>query len=69
MIPIDTPCIKICALDPASGLCRGCGRSGDEIAGWISFSAEDRRRIMAQAEERLKTLRPNRLTTAPGSET
>lgn len=28
-----SPCIGICALDE-DGLCRGCHRTGDEIAAW-----------------------------------
>ena len=31
---IESPCNKICTLDPASGLCIGCGRSLAEIARW-----------------------------------
>jgi uncharacterized protein len=49
----DTPCVKICALDPASGLCRGCGRDLAEIAGWTRLSVEERRRIMAELPDRL----------------
>ena len=29
-----SPCIKVCVIDPASGLCTGCWRSLDEIAAW-----------------------------------
>ena len=32
MAIIETPCRKICVMDPASGLCTGCGRTLDEIA-------------------------------------
>ena len=50
---IETPCIKICTLDPNSGLCAGCGRSLDEIARWGSMSAEERRRIMGELKGRM----------------
>jgi predicted Fe-S protein YdhL (DUF1289 family) len=50
---IETPCIKICTLDAASGLCTGCGRSLDEIARWGSMSAQERRAIMAELRQRL----------------
>lgn len=43
---METPCNKICVLDPASGLCRGCGRSGEEIAAWAAMTDAERRRIM-----------------------
>jgi predicted Fe-S protein YdhL (DUF1289 family) len=51
---MESPCVKICLFDPASGLCSGCGRSLDEIAGWANFTDEERRRIMAELPERRK---------------
>ncbi|WP_029056769.1 DUF1289 domain-containing protein [Stappia stellulata] len=44
---IDTPCIKLCRIDPASRLCAGCLRTLDEIAGWGKLSSEERRQIMS----------------------
>ena len=34
---IQSPCIQLCVLEPDSGYCMGCGRTGDEIASWISL--------------------------------
>ena len=45
--PLETPCIDGCEIDGASGLCRGCGRTIDEIARWAGMSPEERRAIMA----------------------
>jgi predicted Fe-S protein YdhL (DUF1289 family) len=59
MTAIETPCIKICTLDPKSGLCLGCGRSVDEIAGWSRLSAEERTKIMSTLRHRLETLEDN----------
>lgn len=42
----STPCVKICVIDPASGLCRGCLRTLDEIAAWGSMSEPARRAVM-----------------------
>jgi predicted Fe-S protein YdhL (DUF1289 family) len=50
---IESPCVKICEVDRPSGLCRGCGRTLAEIAGWSSLTASDRRRIMAELPGRL----------------
>lgn len=50
---IETPCVKICTLDARAGLCLGCGRTVDEIAGWGTMSAEERRQIMAELPARL----------------
>ncbi len=31
---IPSPCVGICTLDPETGLCHGCMRTGDEIREW-----------------------------------
>jgi predicted Fe-S protein YdhL (DUF1289 family) len=59
MVAIDTPCTKICALDPATGFCRGCGRTLDEISDWSGLSDAERRRIMTLLPERLATFEKN----------
>lgn len=50
---IESPCIRICVIDPASGLCEGCGRTLAEIASWGSLSCEARAEIMRGLAERL----------------
>jgi len=54
MPAIETPCIKVCVLDPASGLCAGCGRTIDEIGRWASLSAGERRRVMDALPARMQ---------------
>lgn len=44
--PIESPCIKLCRIDPATRLCVGCLRTLEEIGGWGRLSAEDRRQVM-----------------------
>ena len=51
-MPLETPCIDICTIDEATGLCKGCYRTIDEIAGWASMTAEQRRAIMAILPQR-----------------
>lgn len=53
MTGISTPCIKICVIDPASGLCEGCGRTLAEIAQWGRLSERERQAIMAALPKRL----------------
>jgi hypothetical protein len=53
---IESPCEKICIVDPASGLCRGCGRSLSEIERWIAYSDGERGRIMAELPDRLAAM-------------
>jgi predicted Fe-S protein YdhL (DUF1289 family) len=56
MPDVETPCIKICILDPMSGLCRGCGRTPGEIERWASLQAAERRWVMADLPRRLAAL-------------
>jgi predicted Fe-S protein YdhL (DUF1289 family) len=48
MAAIQTPCIKICVVDPQTGLCLGCRRTLSEIAAWTSLGDGERARIMAE---------------------
>lgn len=52
MQSIETPCIKVCAIDPASGLCLGCARTLDEIVRWSTMSDAERRQIMRELPAR-----------------
>ena len=56
MTDVESPCNKVCAVEPISALCVGCGRSLAEIEGWMRMGAEERVRIMAQLPRRLAAL-------------
>lgn len=43
--PMPSPCIKLCRIDPESGLCSGCLRTLDEIAAWTAFSDQERQAV------------------------
>ncbi len=47
-----SPCIGVCAMNPQTGLCEGCYRTLDEIAAWRSYTAEEKRTVLARLEER-----------------
>jgi uncharacterized protein len=49
---VPSPCVSICVIDPPTGLCAGCFRTLDEIAGWIDLSVEERRTLLAALPER-----------------
>ncbi|MBM3390355.1 MAG: DUF1289 domain-containing protein [Betaproteobacteria bacterium] len=56
---VASPCIDVCRMDAQSGLCEGCLRTIDEIAGWAA--APDERKILilaavAQRRARLDAL-------------
>ena len=53
---IESPCVRICMIHPGAGLCVGCLRSGDEIAGWSRMTPERRRAIMAELPDRAPRL-------------
>lgn len=57
---IESPCIKVCAMEPATGLCRGCGRSLDEIAAWTAMPQAARARVMADLPGRLARMAAGR---------
>lgn len=64
MTTIETPCILVCSIDPASGYCFGCGRTSDEIVAWTSYTPEERRKVMAALADRLAgVVRPPRRET------
>ncbi|OCW57904.1 DUF1289 domain-containing protein [Hoeflea olei] len=61
---IPSPCILVCSIDMTTGYCFGCGRTRDEIAGWIGYTPETRERVMAELPARLETVerKPRRET-------
>lgn len=61
---IASPCILVCAIEPTSGYCYGCGRTRAEIGNWMNYSAEQRTALMEELPARVATLerRPRRVT-------
>ncbi|MEP1144134.1 MAG: DUF1289 domain-containing protein [Henriciella sp.] len=54
---IQSPCIKVCAVDGETSLCLGCGRSLKEIGGWMQFDDKGRQLVMDSLPERMDRLR------------
>jgi hypothetical protein len=50
---VASPCIQVCAVDAASGLCLGCRRTLAEIAGWSRLPEAERARILAELPARI----------------
>ena len=59
--PIATPCIQVCMVDGQSGLCLGCFRTLQEIAGWTKLSAEQRAALMTELPARRDRIAPQKL--------
>ena len=53
---IETPCVKVCVVDPETQFCIGCGRTRDEISGWIGMTPVTRHQIIGALPERMETL-------------
>ncbi|PHQ80407.1 MAG: DUF1289 domain-containing protein [Thalassobium sp.] len=57
---IDSPCIKVCVIHPATRLCTGCLRSIDEIGAWSQLTPEARKAVMDDLPARAPLLRQRR---------
>jgi predicted Fe-S protein YdhL (DUF1289 family) len=53
---MTSPCIKVCQMDPARGVCIGCCRSLDEISRWGAMSEQEQLQAMQQLPERRRRL-------------
>ena len=49
---IESPCNKVCVINEATGLCRGCYRTLDEIACWGMMSDKEREEVIGKLAER-----------------
>jgi predicted Fe-S protein YdhL (DUF1289 family) len=58
---IATPCVKVCIVDGASGLCLGCYRSLQEIGGWSGLTEDQRAAVMAELPSRRSRIDPSKL--------
>ncbi|MGG5810436.1 DUF1289 domain-containing protein [Falsiroseomonas sp. CW058] len=51
-----SPCIGTCVLDPVTGWCIGCGRSGEEIGAWLAMDEAARAALVALLPARLRAM-------------
>jgi len=49
---VPSPCINVCRMNAQRGLCEGCSRTLDEIAGWAAMSDADKRAVWLNIDER-----------------
>ena len=54
--PVPSPCISVCRMEAASGLCSGCQRTLEEIAAWSRYSDEQKRAVWKLIEARRSAL-------------
>ena len=53
---VASPCISVCRIDEATGLCVGCQRTLDEIAAWAALDDDARREIWVAITRRRAAL-------------
>lgn len=57
---IESPCVQICVIHRAEGICTGCYRTPEEIGSWSRMTAEERRSIMEELADRAPKLAKRR---------
>jgi predicted Fe-S protein YdhL (DUF1289 family) len=45
---MESPCVKICKLDPKLQYCLGCKRTVEEIQKWTYYTPEQRQKIIKE---------------------
>lgn len=48
----QSPCINLCRMSPDTGLCLGCYRTLEEIAGWSGLNEAAQQAVLAAVEVR-----------------
>jgi predicted Fe-S protein YdhL (DUF1289 family) len=60
---VESPCVRECVIDAASGWCRGCYRTLAEISYWTTFTPAQQCALLGQLEQR-KVVAPHQATIA-----
>ena len=55
---VPSPCVSVCRMDAGSGLCVGCCRTLQEIAGWSEMDDAARRDVWRRIEQRAQEPKP-----------
>ena len=55
---VPSPCISVCRMNVASGLCEGCFRTRDEIAQWSGADDTAKRHIWTSIGQRMAAMQP-----------
>lgn len=50
--PLPSPCVSVCELDDATGFCKGCWRTIDEIGRWSALDNADRIAVLERLRDR-----------------
>jgi len=58
----NSPCINVCRMHEALGVCRGCYRTLDEIVDWAILDDAEKHHVLAQVAARRAALGPLPIT-------
>ena len=53
-LPLPSPCVRVCRIDPATGQCRGCQRRLDEITDWLTMDDDRKWAIWQCVQQRVQ---------------
>jgi uncharacterized protein len=53
---LESPCVQICEMDDALGLCRGCRRTLQEIADWLEMTPGEQSATLRRIADRKRAL-------------
>jgi len=51
-MPLRSPCVEVCKMDPATQLCLGCCRTREERDWWVAYSDAQQRDVRRRCEQR-----------------
>jgi len=64
---VPSPCVNVCRMHEASGLCVGCHRTLDEIAQWSVMDDEAKHAVWLLLRERRSASRSAARQPSPGA--
>jgi len=53
---VQSPCVGVCAVSKATGLCEGCYRTLDEIRDWWNMESTEQRQVIENLQQRQMAL-------------
>ena len=56
----DTPCIAVCSTSQGDAVCKGCGRTEQEVQDWLVFTPYEKRAVWQRISVEGTALRFNR---------
>ncbi|KZE25324.1 uncharacterized protein DUF1289 [Crenobacter luteus] len=57
----DSPCVAVCTTALGDPVCRGCGRTFDEVAHWTALDDDAKRDVWARLEARRRLVEIGRI--------